>query len=360
MAAKFRVTPYAINDVKPGMEVGRMVLTQDDKVILSDGTLLSESMIEGLKFWKINTVFIKEQIFTEEPEIDFSIPETALQKKFYADYDNTVNILKDSFSNTRFFKEVPLVTLRELANNSIEPLINSNGVINHIHMVRRQDDYTFHHSVNVAVICGVLGKWLGYSGTELKELILAGLLHDVGKTQIPLEILNKPGKLKPEEMEIMRLHTTRGYQLVRDASNIPSGVLYGILQHHERADGTGYPLGVTSDQIHKYAKIIAIADIYDAMTSDRVYHRKATPFAVVEMIVEEMFNKLDPEIGSVFLNNVRDYFVGNIVELSDGRQAEVIYLGQFMASRPIVVTEDREYIDLERNKDLSIVSLVRA
>lgn len=359
MTAKYRIKPYSLDEVKPGMEIGRMVLTQDDKVVLSEGTILSASMIEGLSFWEIKTVFIKEVLLCDS-EMDFSVPENPIQKKFYADYDDTVRALKESFSKIRFFKEVPLITVSNLTSNSIDPLINTTGVINHIHMVRRQDDYTFHHSVNVAVICGVLGKWLGLVGQELHDLVLAGLLHDVGKTQIPLEILNKPGKLTPEEMEIMRLHTTRGYQLVRDTPNLSSGVVYGILQHHERFDGSGYPLAVSGDKIHKFAKIIAVADIYDAMTSDRVYHRKISPFAVVEMIVEEMFNKLDPEIGMVFLNNVRDYFVGNIVELSDGRQAEVIYLGQFMAARPTVVTEDKEYIDLERNKSLSIVKVIRA
>ncbi|WP_371371377.1 HD-GYP domain-containing protein [Sporomusa aerivorans] len=360
MTARYRIIPYSISEVKPGMEIGRMVLTQDDKVILSEGTILTESMIEGLRFWEIHSVFIKELSPSAEPALDFSIPETPLQKKFYAEYDKTVSNLKAYFDKMRFFKDVPLAMLRELANSSVEPLINANGVLNHIHMVRRQDDYTFHHSVNVAIISGVLGKWLGYTGTKLRDLILAGLLHDIGKTQIPLDILNKPGKLTEDEMEVMRLHTTRGYQLIRDVPGIPRGVVYGVFQHHERFDGSGYPLGVQGDKIHEYAKIIAVADIYDAMTSDRVYHRKVSPFTVVEMLVEEMFNKLDPEIGSVFLNNVRDYFVGNIVELSDGRQAEVIYLGQFMASRPIIVTENNEYIDLERRKSLSITKIVKA
>ena len=356
--SKYRIKPYPISAVVAGMELGRMVLTHDDKVILSEGTILSESMIAGLKFWDIGTVFIKE--CSQATGLDLSIPETVLQKKFYADYDHTVNLLKNSFSKLRFFKEVPLAAMCELVNNGIEPLINATGVINHMHMVRRQDDYTFHHSVNVAVICGVLGKWLGYAGQELQDLVLAGLLHDVGKTQIPLEILNKPGKLTPEEMAIMRLHTIRGYQLLRDTPNAPAGVIYGVLQHHERLDGSGYPLTVSGDKIHKFARIIAIADLYDAMTSDRVYHRKISPFAVVEIIVDEMFNKLDPAIGTVFLHNVRDYFIGNIVELSDGRHAEVIYLGQFMASRPVVVTEDQEYVDLERSKGLSIVNVIRA
>ena len=359
MAPRYCVKPYSIDEAEPGMEIGRMVLTQDDKVILSEGTILTESMLQGLRFWNINTVFIKE-LLSSTSKIDFSIPETAVQKNFYAEYENTVNVVKNSFSKIRFFKDVPLADMQELASNSIEPLINSTGVINHLNMVRRQDDYTFHHSVNVAIISGLLGKWLGCSDSEMKDLVLAGLLHDIGKTQIPLEILNKPGKLATDEMKIMQQHTTRGYKLLQEKMELPDGVVHGILQHHERADGSGYPLAVQGCQIHKYAKIIAVADIYDAMTSDRVYHRKSTPFTVVEMIVEEMFNKLDPEIVTVFLNNVRDYFIGNIVELSDGRQAEVIYLGQFMAARPIVLTEDKEYIDLERDKTISIVKVVSA
>jgi len=359
VAARYCIKPYSVSEAEAGMEIGRMVLTPDDKVILSEGTILTDSILQGLQFWNVTTVFIK-QALPAEPDIDFSIPETAVQKNFYEDYENTINVVKDAFTKTRFFKDVALNTLQDLANNLIEPLINAHGVINHMNLVRRQDDYTFHHSVNVAIICGVLGKWLGYVGKEWQDLILAGLLHDIGKTQIPLEILNKPGKLMPEEMEIMQLHTTRGYKLLRDKPGIPQGVIHGILQHHERFDGSGYPLAVPGDQIHRYAKIIAVADIYDAMTSDRVYHRKSSPFAVVEMVVGEMFNKLDPEIVTIFLNNVRDYFIGNIVELSDGRQAEVIYLGQFMAARPIVVTEDKEYIDLECNKTLSIVKVIRA
>lgn len=359
MAAKYRVKPYSLDEAKAGMEVGRMVLTQDDKVILSEGTILTDSMLQSLRFWNVHTVFIKEAL-TPQAQLEFSIPETAVQREFYAEYETTVNLVKNSFSKIRFFKDIPLADMRALANTSIEPLINATGVINHLNMVRRQDDYTFHHSVNVAIISGLLGKWLGYNAAELKDLMLTGLLHDVGKTQIPLEILNKPGKLTADEMEIMKLHTTRGYKLLQEKGDLPLGVVHGILQHHERFDGSGYPMAVPGSQIHKYAKIIAIADIYDAMTSDRVYHRKTTPFVVVEMLVGEMFDKLDPEIGAVFLNNVRDYFLGNIVELSDGRQAEVIYLGQFMAARPIVLTEDKEYIDLERDKTLSIVKVVNA
>jgi len=224
-------------------------------------------------------------------------------------------------------------------------------------VVQRRDDYTFHHSLDVAVLCGVVGRWLGYKGEELKDLVLAGLLHDIGKTQIPLEILRKPGKLTPEETKIMQLHTTRGYNLVKEL-DLPAAVTYAVLQHHEREDGSGYPLQVTGDKIHPFAKLIAVIDIYDAMTCDKVYRKKVTPFEAVETITRDMYDKLDPNICAVFLNNVRDYFIGNTVLLSDGREAEVVYLGQYISSRPVVRTEDGLFIDLEQRKELSIVRLL--
>lgn len=347
---------YQINDVVAGMELGSAVLMESGKVALGEGTILNQNIIERLKERGIATLDIKEVLNegSEEaaPTLDIH------QQKFCGEYDNMVIIVKKAFDCMRYFKEVPINEMRELADKPIESLVEAIGVINHLHMVQRQDDYTFHHSVNVAVICGVLGKWLGYTGTELKDLILAGLMHDVGKTQIPLEILNKPGKLSSDEMDIMKQHTTHGYNLIKKAGNVPSGVVYGILQHHERMDGTGYPLKVKSDKIHQYAKIIAVADIYDAMTSDKVYHNKVTPFTVVEMLVGEMFNKLDPGICTVFLNNVRDYFVGSVVRLNDGREAEVLHLGQFAGSRPIIRTSDDEFIDLEKRKDICIVNLL--
>ncbi|HWR38948.1 MAG TPA: HD-GYP domain-containing protein [Patescibacteria group bacterium] len=355
---KDRLIKYKIQDLLPGQELGNAVLTDDMKVILEAGTILTQSMIDGLDFWAVDSVSIRERAPGEQ--ISFDIPETASQRKFYQTYDDTVTIVKESFETMRFFKEVPLSNMKDLVNHSIDPLVNAVGVINHLQMVHRQDDYTFHHSINVAVICGVLGKWLGYQGEEWNDLILAGLLHDVGKTQIPLEILNKPGELTAEEMEIMRLHTTRGFDMVRSLKELAPGVIYGVLQHHEKMDGSGYPFRVRGEKVHAFAKIIAVADVYDAMTSDRVYRAKVTPFKVVEELVEDMFGKMDPMICMTFLNNVRDYFIGNIVRLNDGREAEVVYLGQFMASRPVVVTQDGESIDLERDKSVSIVDIAQA
>ncbi len=353
-----KIRRYSLKNVKPGMEVGQLVFTNDGQVVLGEGTILTSSLIERLDYWGITYLLIKQNADEVLPWQES--PESVTQKKFFAEYAKTVDVIKQAFGNIRFASEAPVEKLCELVDDSIEPLAGSVGVINHLQMVPRQDDYTFHHSMNVAITSGLLGRWLGYTENNLKELMLAGLLHDVGKMQIPPEILNKPGKLTVDEMEIMKQHTTRGYQLIKKAESASIGVLCGILQHHERMDGTGYPLKTAGDKIHPFAKIIAVADAYDAMTSDRVYHRKIAPFAVVELLVQEMFGKLDPTVCTMFLNNVRDYFLGNIVQLCDGREAEVIYLGQFLGSRPVVRTIDGELLDLEKQKKYTIVKTIKA
>lgn len=349
---KTKLKVYNIHDAQAGMMLGTAVLSDNGKVMLSEGTRLTDALIEKLKWWGINDI----KVITEPATLDKGI--SPIQQLFYDGYEQTVEKVKTSFQNIRYFKEVPIAEMNELAKGKIAELIDTVGVINHLHMVRRTDDYTFHHSINVAVICGVLGRWLGFTGDKLQGVILAGLLHDVGKTQIPLEILNKPDKLTDSEMKIMQQHTVHGFNLLKKLPDISPEVVMATMQHHEKIDGTGYPLGLKDSDIHEFSRVVAIADIYDAMTSDRVYHKKVTPFEVVEIITDEMYKKLDPKVCTVFLNNVREYFIGNRVGLNDGRQAEVIFLGQFMSTRPTVKTEDEEFIDLEKRKDLSIIKLL--
>lgn len=347
---------YLIDEVTPGMELASGLVTDNGKFALGEGTVLTVSLIERLRTWGVDSLDVRVKMEVKEKG---PVKLSEAQAKVSTRYNETVTALKRSFETVRFFKQVPLKEMKELAESGLVSFINTSGILNHLHIVHRRDDYTFHHSINVAILCGVLGRWLGYRGEEWKNLVLAGLLHDVGKTQIPFEILRKPGKLTVEEMDTMKHHTTRGYNLVKEME-LPSSVLYAILQHHEREDGSGYPLQVPGEKIHPFAKVVAVADIYDAMTSDTVYRKRFHPFKAVESLLEDMYNKLDPNICTVFLNNVRDYFIGNVIELSDGREAEVVYLGKFISARPVVRAEDGEFIDLEKKKEIGISKLLRA
>lgn len=355
--ARYVTKRYSIQDVVPSMIVGNSVLCDNGRFILNDGIRLTLGLIDQLKSWGVEFIDIREKAPPSQVETDG--PLRAAEKKFYKRYNDTVEFFKKSFESVRYLKMVPLNEMRGLADQALRGLVDVEGAVNFLLMVRHKDDYTFHHCINVAIFSGILGRWLNYSGSELRELILAGLLHDIGKAHIPLEILNKQGKLLSKEMEIMKRHTSLGYELLKNAEEIPLGIKLGVLQHHERMDGSGYPLKLPGDKIHPYARVIAVADIYDAMTSDRVYRRRTTPFKVVEMVMANMFDELDPIVCTTFLNNVRDYFVGNIIRLSDGRQAEVVFLSRMGCGRPVVRTEDGEFIDLEKHKSISIVEMVK-
>jgi putative nucleotidyltransferase with HDIG domain len=344
-----------LNDAKPGMILGRPVVSDAGKVILSENTVLTNASIKRLMQWGVSEVFVKEPVLETSDNVISVISE---QQDYSEKHQEIVRALRVAFERTRYFKEVPLAQMNELANQSVESMINSSGVLSHLKSIRRTDDYTFRHCVNVGIISGVLGKWLGIQGPMLKELVLGGLLHDIGKTQIPLAILNKPAKLTPEEMDIMQEHSTLGYELVKKTNALPQSILLGVWQHHERLDGTGYPFGLTGEEISPFARIIAIADVYDAMTTDRVYHKAATPFKVIEEVFSEMFDKLDPVISMTFLNNLRDSLIGYVVRLSDGSEARVIYMDKSRMTKPIVKVADGRYLDLEKRLDLGITEVI--
>lgn len=351
-----QIRKCSLSELQAGMIVAELMASDDGKSILAEGTILTDNRIRLLQHWGVEQVSVLAGLPDQTTTLPWSFDRVA----FNHYYKETVDLVKTAFNSISLFREVPVTRMQELANEKIDPLIDAPGVVNHLLMIRHTDDYTFEHSVNVAILSGIIGKWLGIVGQDLRDLIFSGLMHDIGKSQVPPEILNKPGRLLPNEMEIMRRHTTQGYFLLKEVSRVPTVVMLAVLQHHERMDGSGYPLQMKGRDIHRFARIIAVADIYDAMTSDRVYRRRTTPYHVVENLFEQMFAWLDPEVCSAFLQHIRDYFVGNVVMLSDGRQAEVVRPGDFPTGLPLVRTSDGQFINLEQKRQIKIYGLVSA
>jgi putative nucleotidyltransferase with HDIG domain len=346
---------HLLSEVQPGMILARPVVSDDMSILLNENTVLTDSMLALLKTWNIQSLYIKEIIRESGHNVYGFVSE---REAFAKKYTDIIRTLKDAFEKTRYFKEVPLGQIQELADQTIESLVDASGVISHLASVRATDDYTFRHSLNVGVIAGLLGKWLKVRGKVLREIVLAGLLHDIGKTQIPLQILNKPGQLSAEEMAVIKEHPTRGYNLIEDTDRIPQSVKLCVLQHHERLDGSGYPAALKDRDIADYARIIAVADMYDAMTSQRVYRGALTPFSVVAEVFGEMFARLDPAVALPFVSHVRDSLVGFMVRLSDGTEARVVYLDKDRPAQPVVKLAGGDYIDLEKRKDLTIIEVI--
>ncbi|WP_371361571.1 hypothetical protein SRRS_29400 [Sporomusa rhizae] len=342
---------YNVKDITPGMTIGKPVLGTNGRVILAEGIIISERIIEQLNNWGISSIDIQEISQTVSAHVE-EIEHCAKQTK--ENYEKTLDLLKTNFEQTRRYKKLSVASMRQLSDDLIKQLVNTSGIISFLLMLERKDDYTFHHSLNVSILSGVLGKWLGVSEQDLSDLTLAGLMHDAGKALIDIGILNKPEKLTGKEFEIMRYHPVFGYELLREDKQLPEAVRLGVLQHHERMDGSGYPLKLSGGQIHTFGKIIAIADIYDAMTSDRVYRSKVDPFSVVETLAGEMFGKIDAEFCSVFLQNISNYLTGKFLRLTDGRVAEVVYYDNVSYRRPVIRTNDNEFIDLNKNRSIGI------
>jgi len=342
------VKRYFLTHAVPGMVLAQAVLHSDGQVLVAAGTILGEEHIQLLRGMEITKIEILET------DCD---PRRDLPESFTTSYYEIVNTVRQTFAQVRYLNLLPMQELKKVLCWWNEPWLSSAGVLQFLNLVRSEENYVFQHSTNVAIINGLLGKWMGLPPYVQQELILVGLLHDIGKSQIPLEILNKPERLDSNEMEIMKEHAVKGFDLLKKTSGISSDVLLGVAQHHERIDGSGYPMGLKAGNIHLYARITAVADCYDAMTSDRVYYKRRTPFTVIEIIHSEMFSKLDPIISSVLMNQLKNIFIGSMVLLSDGRQAEVILLGSDVTIRPTVRTNDGQFIDLEKNRTLSIVAL---
>ena len=331
----------------PGMCTSEDVTTGNGFIkLLSQGITLNESQINKLKNWGLSSVSIDTN--TKKAK-DARVAICMTKAEFIQGYDETINEIIHAFQYIKKFKEVPIAEMQELVDEKISLLIETMGVIEHLNDIRFYNKYTFHHSLHVAIIAGVLGRWCGYKQAALKNLILAGLLHDIGKLFVPLSILDKPDRLSDTEFAIIKKHPQDAYQLLKD-TQLPEEIKLGIWQHHECLDGSGYPLGLTDAQICADAKIIAIADIYDSITSDRVYRPKMTPFEALDILADSMFKKLDPHVCLTFIDNMRNYFTGSSVILSNGAKAKIIAFStkNISFTKPVIHLQNGKFLDLQK------------
>lgn len=251
---------------------------------------------------------------------------------------------------------IDLDGLFDSANELMANTDNTYQLMEILSNIRYFDDSTYAHSLNVAMLANVFGHWLNYGDEDLKLLTVAGMLHDIGKVLIPPEIIKKPGRLTAEEFNIIKQHPTKGYQLLKDR-NIDVRIAHAALMHHEKCDGTGYPLGLKTDKISEIAKIITIIDIYEALTANRCYREGICPFEVIQMYEDEGYQKYEPRFLVPFLRGISDTYLHNTVLLNDGRTGEIVMTNQMHPSRPSLLVNS-EFIDLEKTPNLSIKAIV--
>jgi putative nucleotidyltransferase with HDIG domain len=346
-------------DAEPGMVLASDVLAQDGSLVIPRGTALDMNSITKLSDYHILEIDILDRPVAKpaEPVSEGSeeqltyyakVRETPRFKEFVQDYDLGVTELKGGLNDIAE-KHMPVDEdkLIEHTQSIIGKFTNKLQLFDMLHSLRESDDLTYAHSVNVALVSSIIGQWLHYSDDDIRVLTLCGLLHDVGKVKIPNEILTKPGKLTDEEFATMKTHVTEGYEILK-GQNIDNRIKEACLFHHEKCDGSGYPHGLKSDKIPVFAKIVSVADIYDAMTANRYYRKALCPFTVVEMMERQCFSSLDPTYALPFLKNVVSSYIHNNVRLSDGRMGEVILINDRSLSKPSVLCNG-EFIDLSKS-----------
>lgn len=209
-------------------------------------------------------------------------------------------------------------------------------LIQWISYMRDNDEYLCTHSVNVGVLSGLIGKWLGYEPEKEKKLVLTGLLHDIGKTKIDDRIINKPGRLTSEEFTEIKKHPLHTYKILKNSGIEDEEILSGAMGHHEKGNGSGYPDGLSIDKISTFARIISIADIYDAMVAKRTYKDAQSPFVVLDEFYRNKFSDLDIRLVDIFLEHMAGEMIGKQTILSDGRMAEVVFIEKSNFLYPMV------------------------
>ena len=342
------------------LEIGQVLgedIISGGNIVIKKGTKVDRIIIQKLEAFKIMGVNIMEPVdyattYYEKVRLSEAF------EKFTSDYNANLIAYKvavDSF----IYKKVPFrfVDLDAIADHLCPASLTGKQLFAYLYLLLpSEDNLTYAHGLNVALICRVMSRWLKLSEEEAKTLTYCGFLYDIGKFILPQDIIWKPGKLNKMEFDLVKTHAFHGYYLL-SKFGINEHILNATLEHHERCDGSGYPQGLTADQIDPYAKIISIADVYEAMTSARSYREPMCPYKVIQIFEDESFQKYDVYFINTFLSHVVDELIGNRVRLSNGLEGEVIMNNKNDLSRPIVKCGDN-IMDLSKERTTGIIAII--
>lgn len=242
-----------------------------------------------------------------------------------------------ALEDVRLGQSVNTEDAKELVTEIAKSITRSPHAMVWLTNLKERDEYTSIHCMNVCIMAVSFGRSLGLEKSELEVLGLGGLLHDLGKILVPLEILNKPGKLTPEEFEVIKTHPVEGHRILKEQGDVPDVVLDIVMHHHERRNGKGYPSQLDGDQINNFTRIVAIVDVYDAITSDRCYHDAITPYDALRNMYEWVNEDFDKEIIENFIQCLGIYPIGSVVELNLGHVGIVVSASEKSKLRPIVL-----------------------
>ncbi|WP_405109792.1 HD-GYP domain-containing protein [Paenibacillus sp. FSL K6-1217] len=339
-----------VMDLKPGDHLRMDTFSSRGLHVLPKGSRLQLEEIAKLIQHGVDYVDIDTVQEEPAPSSRTSIIQSATGS-FDIMIDGFESIYMEALSKGSFNQSV----VDDILQPTLSTLDKHKDVVTLLLLLDREDNYTYNHSLQVGMLSYYLASWLGYSKTECYEIGRAGYLIDIGNCRISPAILNKPGKLTPAEYEEIKLHTVYGYEIIQNSMNDPYTALVA-LQHHEREDGSGYPRQLTKTDIHPYAQIAAVADIYSAMTTHRVYQSKQELISVLREINSLSFGKLNGKPVQAFINHLMPNFIGKRVLLSTGDMGVIVMNNPLDVFRPLVQSEGK-FLDLSRERKIAVVEI---
>jgi HD-GYP domain-containing protein (c-di-GMP phosphodiesterase class II) len=327
-----------IKDAKPGMKLAYNIYDAKGHTLICSGNVLSEFYIKKLNEFGFSGIYITDAISEDieiDPVITSELRTEGLEKVCHSDVDGCKGVSK----------------------KIVDQILNRGVLSLDLKDLRTFDGYTYAHSVNVAVISCIIGFGLKLNSEALEQLVTAGLLHDLGKLDIPPEILNKPSRLTNEEYSIMKTHAALSYEKIKERWDISAHVKAAVLYHHENVDGSGYPTGLTGDKMNIYTKVLHVADVYDALVSRRPYKEPYSPYEACEYLMGAGGIMFDPKVVEALLLYVPFYPKGTQVKLSDGSDAIIVENSGARNLRPLVRRLDGTMVDLQSKEHYNLTIL---
>lgn len=366
-------------NLKPGMVSSESAYTYSNHLVIQSNTTLTPDIIDKLKYYAVKAIkiYVSEDGAPESPVFLSNEPEpvsisdtpdldspTYFEKiqateefiEFKKCFTESLENFKNEINDFVIKNDVNIVdNMLSEVNHILSKTRNPLHLLDMMQCLRSFDDMTYMHSMNVALICNIFGSWLALPKNETDTLVLCGLLHDIGKLKIPEEIISKPGKLTDEEFDLIRSHPRLGYDIL-EPKDLDTRIKLAALQHHERFNGCGYPLKLTAPEIGNFSSVVAIADVYDAMTSNRVYRKGMCPFTVIATFEKEK-DIYEPSLLYLFMKRTCEAYINTEVILTNNERGRIVLLNQNHLSRPTVLTDKATY-DLSRDFSIDIAALI--
>lgn len=349
------MTKLPVSELIPGMKLAKDVYLQDGRLLLLSGFIIKPMYIRKLEAFDIESVYIVKNSFTPIEEL--------YEEKLYRHAHDTI---KKIFTQVRNGKDADIPTIKETVVEIIEKVMENETVLLQLTGIRDIDNYTFLHSIDVCIFATIMGKKMGFGKDTLVDLGMGAILHDIGKCKVPLEILTKPGSLTDFEFTEMKLHPVYGCEIIKSVYGLNSKIAGVAFQHHEKWDGTGYPLGIRDKNINPFSRIVTLADVYDALTSDRIYKKKELPHIAADYIREKSGVLFDPDIVDLFVSNIAVYAEGTLVLLNTGELGSIASTGFYGASRQkVFIFSNRSgppllhpyTLDLNEHSEIEIIEI---